>query len=241
VATSLNGLAIQLDIQGKHDEALALHREALGIRRGLFGPDDPAILESLNSIGVVLFYKGDFAGAESMWREVLEAERRRGGQRPKYAIALDNLANAMLEQGNFRGAEPLARESLDMRRRVYGDADSRVAYSLVTLGSILPPLGRAAEAEADLRDAVVILRRKFPRGHYTTSQALSLLGGCLMERGKYDEAEPMLLESEADLRGRRDEGEKELRAVRERLVRLYEATGKPEKAAAFRPQATPSP
>jgi serine/threonine protein kinase/tetratricopeptide (TPR) repeat protein len=234
VAASLNGLAIVLNEVGKHEDALALHREALAIRRSSYGNDDPSVLESLNSIGVVLFSTGDFAGAEKVWREVLAAERRRGGQRPKFAIALDNLANAMLEQGNFREAEPLARESLEMRRRVYGGQDHRVAYSLVTLGTILPNLGRSEEAEAALRDALVILRKAFPRGHYTTSLALSLLGGCLLDRGSYAEAEPLLLESEKDLRGRRDAEEKELRAVRQRLVRLYDASGQPDKATPFR-------
>jgi tetratricopeptide (TPR) repeat protein len=234
VAASLNGLAIVLDSEGNQPEALALHREALAIRRALYGDDHPAVLQSRNNIAVVLFGMGDFAGAESMFREVLAAERRGGGQRPTLAMALDNLASAMQEQGKLPEAEPLVREALEMRRRIYGDQDHRVAYSLVNLGSILASTGRSEEAERMLRDAIGTLRGTFPRGHYVTSQALSLLGGCLLDQGRYAEAEPLLLESNTDLGTRRGAEERERRAVRERLLRLYEAWGKPEKAKEWR-------
>ena len=239
VSDSLNGLAIVLNERGRTQEALAMHREALAIRRSLFDDDNRRVLQSRNSIAVVLFNVGDYAGAEAMWRDVLAAERRRGGQRPTFAIALDNLANALLEQRKFREAEPLEREALEMRRQVYGAEDHHVAYSQVTLGSILASTGRSQEAEATLREAIACLRRVFPKGHYATSQALSLLGGCLLDQARYAEAEPPLLEADADLRSRRGVEEKERRAVRERLVRLYQAWGKPQQAARFQAGAAP--
>jgi hypothetical protein len=54
---------------------------------------------------------------------------------------------------------------------------------------------------------------------------------CLVELGRYDEAEPLLLESYPNLRPLPDADTRETLRY---LVKLYDAWGKPEKAAEWR-------
>jgi hypothetical protein len=61
-----------------------------------------------------------------------------------------------------------------------------------------------------------------------------VLGGCLIALHRYDEAEPLLLESHAVLRARKGERSREARDALEWIAQLYEAWGKPDKARDYR-------
>jgi len=65
-----------------------------------------------------------------------------------------------------------------------------------------------------------------------------MLGGSLLGQKKYAEAEPMLLSGGEGLQQRRDkipaDGKHNLKDALQRLVQLYEETGRPEKAAEWK-------
>ena len=75
------------------------------------------------------------------------------------------------------------------------------------------------------------LRRQAMPAHWLTFQTASLLGEALTALGRHAEAEPLLLESFEKMKPPRAENR---RLARERIVALYEAWGKPEKAAKWR-------
>jgi hypothetical protein len=58
-------------------------------------------------------------------------------------------------------------------------------------------------------------------------------GGCLTEMKRYREAEEKLLEAHGMLKAVLGEQHKQTKSSAERLVRLYEAWGKPAKAAEY--------
>jgi hypothetical protein len=70
--------------------------------------------------------------------------------------------------------------------------------------------------------------------------AKSLLGGSLLEQKKYEEAQALLLNGYEGMKKREDKigpgryGWDRVLGALERLVRLYERTGKPEEAAKWR-------
>ena len=65
-----------------------------------------------------------------------------------------------------------------------------------------------------------------------------MLGGSLLGQKKYAEAEPLILAGYEGMKGREAKipahGKLRLTEAAERVVRLYEAWGKPEKAAAWK-------
>jgi hypothetical protein len=64
----------------------------------------------------------------------------------------------------------------------------------------------------------------------------SLLGACLLAERRYPEAEDMLLDARRQLEALPASGGAEMKVVIARLIDLYVAWGKPDKAASFRAQ-----
>jgi hypothetical protein len=105
------------------------------------------------------------------------------------------------------------------------------------LGQSLLRRGRHAEAEPVLRECLTV-REMVQPDSWLRFNTMSLLGGALLGQGKHAEAEPLLLRGYEGMKER----EAAIPAVRaqrlpeavERIVRLYEATGRPGEAAAWR-------
>ncbi|MCP4662024.1 MAG: tetratricopeptide repeat protein, partial [bacterium] len=109
-----------------------------------------------------------------------------------------------------------------------------VAASLIGLAAVLVSRGAAAEAEALSRQALDVFRQTLPADHWWIPSTESILGGSLTGLGRCAEAEPLLLRSYPIVRDRTGERSVHTRIVLGRLVTLYEAWGKTEKAAEYR-------
>jgi eukaryotic-like serine/threonine-protein kinase len=97
----------------------------------------------------------------------------------------------------------------------------------------------APTAEPLVRKALAIREHAYPAGNWRIGEAKGLLGECLTAQGRYEDAEAMLLDAHRLLKeGPGWEGQ-EARETRRRLLALYEAWGRPEKAAAYRPEQRP--
>jgi len=94
-----------------------------------------------------------------------------------------------------------------------------------------------ADAEPLLRDSLKIRQLKQP-DNWKTFHNKSLLGGSLLAQGKHADAEPLLLAGYEGLHDREPKisvtNRFRLKEAQERLVQLYDAWGKPEKAAEWR-------
>ena len=95
--------------------------------------------------------------------------------------------------------------------------------------------GRLDEAAPLLAEAVELCPRVLGDEHPTTLSAMNSLAGLYKNQGKYDKAEPLLL----DLFSRTRDGPRPAHplgreAIGNRLIHLYEAWGKPDKAAEYR-------
>src|SRR5262249_40532621 len=133
--------------------------------------------------------------------------------------------------------EPLFEEVRALLAEQPGGAeDQRTATVLATLGRIKLRLKKADEAEPLLRESLRIYEKQSAESlpHFG---AQSLLGECLTARGKYADAESLVVAGYEGLRQRAKEipaGDNSLADAGERAVRLYEVWGKPEKAATWR-------
>lgn len=92
--------------------------------------------------------------------------------------------------------------------------------------------GTPQSPELLLREGLDIRRNALPKGDGRTAEAESALGSCLAALRRYDEAELLLVESYATLKAKRH---KLTQKTLKQLIALYEAWGKPEKAAQYRP------
>ena len=98
-----------------------------------------------------------------------------------------------------------------------------------------------ADADALLRDCLKIRERKEP-DDWRTFNTKSLLGGSLLGRKKSTEAEPLLLDGYEGLKQREEkvppQGKLRLTEALQRLVDLYDATDRKDKAAEWRKKLT---
>ena len=94
-----------------------------------------------------------------------------------------------------------------------------------------------AEAEPLLRESLTIYEQIRP-DIWRTFHTKSMLGGSLLGQKKYAEAEPLLLAGYEGMRRLQEKispwAKVNLMEATERLVQLYEAWSKPEKAAVWR-------
>jgi tetratricopeptide (TPR) repeat protein len=235
VATTLNNLGVLLGERGDWAAAEPLHREALDIIRSVRGPEHPDVAAGMNTLGGVLEAKGDLVGAERHYLQSLDMRRRLlGPEHPDTTLSMYALAYLLRARGDHEGAARLGREILALRGRVLPDAHPMVAGAMQVLGTSLVDLGRPREAEPVLRESLDLRRRALPPGHWLIASAESTLGSCLTAERRYREAEPLLLHGFEGLKSARGSEHGLTAEARRRLVALYEAWRRPDRAAAWR-------
>ena len=235
IATDLNDLAMVLNYQEKFEESEALYRESLAIRRKRLGGDHPLIAQSVNNLAMSYLRQKKYAEAEPMFQEALTINRKAVGEvHPVVASNLNNLALVYLEQGQADRAEGYFRQVLALDRKIHGENHPKVAQTLQSLGAALLKEKKYKEAEESLRQAVTIKLMTFPEAHWQIATTRNMLGGCLTEAKDYRGAEPLLVDSYSIIKKQFGLQHNRTRVAGGRLIALYEATGRQDKAAALK-------
>jgi tetratricopeptide (TPR) repeat protein len=170
-----------------------------------------------------------------VYRDVLARRRKIFGPRhPVVARSLSNLGFALQAQGRHHDAEIFYREALSIADERLDPGHANRAVYLRNLATALLEQGKAAEAEPPAREALEIFRTRSP-GSWRVADAESVLGGCMAGLGRFAEAEPLLLGSYAVLaREQEGGGARAARTALNRVVGLYTAWGRPDRAAVYR-------
>ena len=242
VAASLNNLAAVLIAEDKLAEAETVQHEALAIQRKALGGEHQDIAGSLVNLAYVLQRRGQFAQAETMQREALAMRRKLlGNEHSDVAASLAGLADLFYDQRKLPEAEALQREELTMRRKwLTGSSPPPAALinnlvdTLFRLTRTLLAADKFAEAEPLAREWLALGEKELP-DDWQTFNAHSMLGSTLLGQKKFAEAEPALVAGYEGMNQRQEKVPTEykfrLRESLECLVRLYEATGRPDQAA----------
>ena len=122
-------------------------------------------------------------------------------------------------------------EAVAIKTGVHGDDHTDVADSLTLLASCLVAQGRFDEAYEHAGAAKQMLVSALGDNHWRTALAASAEGAALAGLERYAEAEPLLVESYTVLSNDAGAMQALVDTAGDRLVSLYEALGKPEKAA----------
>jgi tetratricopeptide (TPR) repeat protein len=224
--------------QGRYAQAEALWSQTVELRRRVLGPEHPRTLLSMRDLADAYLAQAEYARAEALFKQTLEIIRRVQG--PEHPLALDTLSefgSLYQQQGQYDLAESLMAQVLASRRRTLGSDDPRTAAAAADLAFAYLSQGKFAESEPLAREAAEFDRKKQP-DEWIRFRAESLLGASLAGQTKYAEAEPLLIEGYQGMLARKDRiaipDRSELDHGRERLVQLYQAWGKPERAAKWR-------
>jgi hypothetical protein len=169
-----------------------------------------------------------------MYGEVLKAtEARLGPAHADTITARDKLLFIYESAGRWADAEPLRRDALARRRKAAPPDSPALATDLAMLGLDLMGQAKWPEAEPILRECLA-MREKVAAESWQRFNTMSQLGGALAGQGRFAEAEPLVVRGYEGMAARRatisPAGKPRLSEAELRLVRMYEAWGKPEDA-----------
>ncbi len=160
-----------------------------------FGPApafaDEAAWERHNSAGIAAYRKGDYAEAIRRFEVALKEAKAFGEEDPRFADALNNLAELYKAQGRYAEAEPLYKRSLVILKKVLGPEHPRVALGLNNLAGLYESQGRYAEAEPLYKRSLVIGEKTLSPEHPNVAATLNNLAALYQTQGRYAEAETL--------------------------------------------------
>ncbi|HEX3879499.1 MAG TPA: tetratricopeptide repeat protein [Bryobacteraceae bacterium] len=191
LAQSLTSLGYALQQSGHAQEAEAVQRRALAFDRNLRGNSHPRVAEDLANIATALSSKGQLAEAEKLYSQAADIMAGWYGEGNTQTLQLKTFAALMaLTEGRLADAEELSRDLVPQLERGYGTAvhpNLAVAHDL--LGKLALRKGDLAAAEPELRAALNINRKLFPKNDLRTTASESALANVLLKEGKYQAAE----------------------------------------------------
>ena len=218
---------------GDYASAIELSRHGLALGRKLYGEYHPGHVPPLNNLALTLRHAGAFEAAERTYGEalaILDASFPDG--HPASVVLVENIAGSL----HGRGEHAAALERYDEAQILARAAGDRYRELRIELRKARPriDLGHGVAVEHDVRRTLDRLRALGSIGadHWLFAEGTGLIGASLLARGSPDEAEPLLLESFHGLLGGRARQRYLVEAL-ERLRRLYEARGEPERIDPF--------
>jgi eukaryotic-like serine/threonine-protein kinase len=231
---SISNLADLYRVQGKYAEAESLYVGVLAIQRRLLGEEHPNTLTYMNNLAFVYLAQGKYAQAGPLFMRVLETRRRLlGEEHPETLNVLANVAELYRKQGKYDQAEALLTKVLEGQRRTQGEDHVRTGRTLASLGRLQLQQQKYSEAEIALLEALKVFKKTAP-DTWARYECESMLGASLVGQKKYAEAEALIVSGYEGILQRRElipaQNRIALDEARQRVVRLYQDWGKPEKA-----------
>jgi serine/threonine protein kinase len=231
--TTLNNLATAYWSAKRLDRSVPLFEDVLTRKVARFGRQHRDTQITVGNLGVN--YKD--SGRLEQAIPLLEESCRASSRFQELRWIPTQLLDAYLKAGRPADAAKLTDDILaDVRKTARNDSP-QLAAALAQHGLILLQAKAYADAEPVLREALAI-RQKTQPDLWITFTAKSMLGGALLGQKKYAEAEPLLIDGYDGMKRREATipplAKARLTDALERLVQLYEATGKREEAALWR-------
>ena len=223
--------------QRRFDQALPLYdatyREALATH----GPTHVTTLLAERDLAQVLIELGRYEEAKARLKDVLAGLASRPAQDPLLIFTKQIVVNLAFKQKDHATLEPFLADDLEAIRRGQGASSVQAADMAAVLGTNLLAQGKWAEAGLALADCLAIRVSKQP-DHWSTFNARSLLGASLLGQKKFSEAEPLIVSAYEGLKAREakipPQPKVRLPEAAARVVQLYEAWDKQEKASEWR-------
>jgi serine/threonine protein kinase len=231
---SRNNLALAYLSAGRSGKALPLFEQNLKQCESQFGVDHPFAIASRGNLARAYLAVGRIDESIGLHERALQQmEANLGPDHPNTVKSRNHLASAYDRAGQYSKAEPLYRTSLEQTRRRFDVEHIETASQFALLGSNLLHQHKYADAEPLLRESLQVRDAKQPDA-WKTFYTRSLLGGALVGQKKYADAEPLLLSGYRGMKKRQvtilPQDKLRLSESLERLIQLYEATGKEDEA-----------
>jgi tetratricopeptide (TPR) repeat protein len=147
----------------------------------------------MNDRGILRARRGDRVAGLASVREALAMKQRvLGANHPDVGLSWATIGSMLEQAGDSAGALDAADRFLETYRNGYGADSPLLAYPLNNRGAALVLVGRHAEAEKDLRDAIARFSTMLALDHLLVAHPLTGLGKALIGLDRAPEAIPIL-------------------------------------------------
>jgi len=241
---AMSNLALAYDARGKSAEAEKTFNDVLKTQRKVLGNKHPDTLISMIGLGDFYLHRSELVKAERLLLEALDGCRDAlDGQHIMTTAALGLLASLYARQGKLEKLGPPLIEARDMARARWGPDDGLTAVANQSVALFFQARKEYAKAEPYFRELVAFRIKKEPESWVRFVDEGSY-GACLLEQRKYAEAAPRLISAYQGMKAREQNAPVQertfVKTVLDRIVQLYEAWGKKDKADEWRKK-QPSP
>ncbi|HEY4593647.1 MAG TPA: tetratricopeptide repeat protein, partial [Thermoanaerobaculia bacterium] len=203
VSDTLQSLAYVLHREGSWAAAEGINRDLLQTVRAQFGPSHRLVDETLINLGAVIDAQSRQAEALQYYEQALEIRRQNfPHDSAQVAQALLLIAGAHRGLKQYPDAISFSRQALEILEKIH---DPHVDFALREVGRDYLGQGKPAEAEPYLRRTLALRQEALSRDHPDLATAKFTLADCLVDLGRYGEAEALLREARASLQKHAEE------------------------------------
>jgi WD40 repeat protein/tetratricopeptide (TPR) repeat protein len=185
---ALAKFAAEREGAGKLEEAVSLYIQVLNFNKAKLGPDDPATIQTAETLGRIYYYRmGQFEKAIPLYEDVLKYWKAKRGLDDRATLsAMSSLGSAYRDAGRFKEAIAVLEEGAAKDKRMTRDLLD--VYELA--GEHAKVIDLSLKQLAEVRESK-------PKDTYSQADPLARLGRAYLAQKKWSEAEPYLREGEA--------------------------------------------
>jgi WD40 repeat protein/serine/threonine protein kinase/tetratricopeptide (TPR) repeat protein len=230
---SMNELGVFYWQLRQFNKAIPVFEELVKLQEAKLGRDHPETLHSLANLGVN--YKDSGQLKEAI--PILEEAHRATKKHPDLLFVSGNLVEVYAQAGETDKVVHFVQDHLPVVRKALPKDSAELAQQLAMLALSLLQVKAYTEAEPLTRECLTIREKVWPDA-WQTFNSKAQLGGALLGRKEYADAEPLLLASYDGMKQREKTihpaGRPRLIEALDRLVQLYTETNKPDEAKKWR-------
>jgi tetratricopeptide (TPR) repeat protein len=182
-ALVLHDIGMLYSLQQRYDDAARILKQAADRLKSTPTPDPAVAALVLNGIGIVEFWQGKNAKAESAFKEVLRKVSGTGVEFDTTSV-LNNLGNVYMAQKKFMLARDLLNRVLEMKEASFGLMHPNLVFTLIALGNVDIEMKEYSKAEDQLQRALGILEAQKENEDPSTARVLFALSTCYSRSGQ---------------------------------------------------------
>jgi non-specific serine/threonine protein kinase/serine/threonine-protein kinase len=235
-------VATALSNAGRNAEAIPLFERIIGMRSRLLGADHPDVLTMRANLAIALRTEKRGAEAERVMQEVYDRRRAVLGEaHPETIRTLSFLAVMARDRNDLAKAEVLLGQAAHLYAQANGPDHPETILIENNYLSVLRDRGDIARAISGFAALLPRATKALPAGNWQLAAIRGGYGKALYLDGRFEEAEPLILDSWRTISGQFPAGDPRTVAARARVVEMYKAWGRPGSAdAAFAAAAGPT-
>jgi serine/threonine protein kinase len=215
------------------DKAEGYYKRAYETSVKVQGEDHPETVYWMHNYARVLQEEKRYGESRDVYLKMIPIQRKLNEASADTLLMLANYAKLCDDMGKDDEAEKLFREVLEKSATTMEpDHQNRLIW-LNNLARLLDTTGRSADAEPVYKELVERSRRALP-GQFLTAIFERNYAGCLVQLGKFEDAEPLMLDAEKIIVASVPKEHPHVKTSWARLADLYDKMSQPEKAKPWR-------